>query len=62
MRDNRFSELPITFRHGTTAGRLPLHHGDPFDRILVAQAQVEGLTLVTRDASLGAYDVELLPA
>jgi len=39
---------------------LPPHHGDPFDRLLVAQAQVERLVLVTGDAALSAYDVEIL--
>ena len=57
-----FAELPITFLHGTEAGRLPLHHSDPFDRMLVAQARAEGLTLVTRDASFRAYGVPLLTA
>jgi PIN domain nuclease of toxin-antitoxin system len=55
-------ELPVTSRHGFAAGRLPRHHGDAFDRMLVAQAQLEGLTLVTRDAHLAAYGVPILPA
>jgi PIN domain nuclease of toxin-antitoxin system len=55
-------ELPVTFRHARAAGLLPLHHRDPFDRMLVAQAQVERLTLVTRDAQLAAYGVPILPA
>jgi PIN domain nuclease of toxin-antitoxin system len=50
-------QLPITFEHGAEAGRLPLHHRDPFDRMLIAQARLEGLTLVTADARLSAYDV-----
>jgi PIN domain nuclease of toxin-antitoxin system len=41
-------------------GRLPVHHRDPFDRMLVAQAKVEGPTLVTRDADIRKYDVDLL--
>lgn len=57
-----FTELPMTFAHGQTAGRLPLHHRDPFDRVLIAQAQLEQLVLVTRDAAFGAYDVALLAA
>lgn len=44
------------------AGSLPLHHGDPFDRILIAQAQLEGLTIVTRDLAFKAYGVPLLMA
>ena len=55
-------ELPISLEHGVAAGRLPRHHGDPFDRMLVAQAQLEGLTLVTRDAELAAYGVPILAA
>lgn len=54
--------LPITATHAVLAARLPPHHGDPFDRMLVAQAQLEGLTLVTRDERLGAYDVPILLA
>ncbi len=54
--------LPITAAHAVAAARLPSHHFDPFDRMLVAQAQLEGLTLVTRDERLGAYDVPILPA
>ncbi len=59
---NRFQPLPITVRHGLLAGGLPPHHGDPFDRLLVAQAQAEGLTLVTRDPILGSYGVAALAA
>lgn len=43
-------------------GRLPLHHRDPFDRMLIAQAQLAGLTIITRDAAFRAYDVPLLAA
>jgi PIN domain nuclease of toxin-antitoxin system len=53
-------ELPITSRHAIRAGRLPLIHRDPFDRMLIAQAQCEGLTLVTRDGEIQKYDVSLL--
>lgn len=52
---NRFSELPITARHASTAARLPPHHADPFDRLLVAQCRVEGLVCVTRDPVFRAY-------
>jgi PIN domain nuclease of toxin-antitoxin system len=62
IRDSGFQELPITIEHTITAGRLPLLHRDPFDRILIAQAQHEDLTLVTRDAEIQRYDVALLPA
>ncbi|MEU8237673.1 type II toxin-antitoxin system VapC family toxin [Actinoplanes missouriensis] len=62
IRDCSFQPLAITADHGIAAGRLPLHHRDPFDRILVAQAQVEGLTLVTRDTQIQKYDVPVLVA
>jgi PIN domain nuclease of toxin-antitoxin system len=56
----RFIELRITFEHAIRAGALPPHHRDPFDRMLVAQAQSEGLTLVTNDKRIVVYDVPLL--
>ncbi|MGH3802940.1 MAG: type II toxin-antitoxin system VapC family toxin [Pseudonocardiaceae bacterium] len=59
---NAFVELPITVRHGIALRHVPHHHKDPFDRLLVAQAHVEGLTLVTADRELGAYGVPILPA
>jgi PIN domain nuclease of toxin-antitoxin system len=62
IRDCDLANLSITSDHAIAAGRLPLVHRDPFDRVIVAQARCEGLTLVTRDAALGAYDVPLLPA
>lgn len=55
-----FEPLAISLQHAELAGALPPHHRDPFDRMLVAQAQTEGLTLVTRDASFAAYDVPVL--
>lgn len=57
-----FRELPVTGRHAVAVRDLPLHHRDPFDRMLVAQAVVEGLTLVTADRALARYDVPVLPA
>ncbi len=56
------TEVPITFAHAIRAGSLPPHHRDPFDRMLVAQAQSEGLVLVSADRQLEPYEVELLPA
>ena len=53
-------ELPVTIRHGEAVQTLPLIHRDPFDRILVAQAMVEGLTLVTSDRKLAEYGVPVL--
>jgi PIN domain nuclease of toxin-antitoxin system len=60
VRDMGFRELPVTHAHALAAGRLPVHHRDPFDRMLVAQAIVEGLTLVTRDKDIQRYEVQLL--
>jgi PIN domain nuclease of toxin-antitoxin system len=60
VRDAGFEPLPITFAHAAEAGCLPPHHTDPFDRMLVAQARVEGLVLVTHDRDLVAYDVRTL--
>ena len=60
IRDSGFRHLNITAEHGIIAGRLPLIHRDPFDRMLIAQAQVEHLTLVTRDAEIPKYDVDTL--
>ena len=57
-----FELLRIELSHVRAVRSLPLHHRDPFDRMLVAQAQVEGLTLVTRDRRLRAYDVAVVEA
>jgi PIN domain nuclease of toxin-antitoxin system len=57
-----FRELPVGSRHALAAGRLPLIHRDPFDRMLVAQARCEDLMLVTRDSRCRQYDVAVLPA
>ena len=53
-------EVAMNVVHGEVAGALPMHHTDPFDRMLVAQAQIEHLVLVTADRFLRPYDVELL--
>ena len=55
-----FSELKISAQHALTAGNIPLHHDDPFDRMLVAQSQLEGLTIVTHDKAFAAYKVRVL--
>jgi PIN domain nuclease of toxin-antitoxin system len=52
--------LPITLEHAAAVEALPWHHRDPFDRLLVAQAEIEGATLVSHDGALGAYGVELV--
>ena len=57
-----FEYLAITAAHGRLAGRLPHHHRDPFDRMLVAQARLHGLTLTTRDPDIQRYDTALLLA
>ena len=53
--DAGYLELPITSDHGLTVGNLPNHHRDPFDRIMVAQALAEGISLVTHDSAMHAY-------
>lgn len=53
--------LPVLLSHALRAGELPPHHDDPVDRLLVAQAQLEGATLATANRVLEAYDVPLLP-
>ncbi len=58
--DSGFEKLPIGFSHAETAGALPHHHSDPFDRMLVAQAKIEGLTLVTNDRRLEPYEIPIL--
>ena len=55
-----FEDLPVTARHAAATQDLPQHHADPFDRILIAQARLERLTLVSADPAMRAYDVELL--
>ncbi|MEV6847055.1 type II toxin-antitoxin system VapC family toxin [Actinoplanes sp. NPDC051411] len=62
IRNSGFRLLDITADHGIKAGRLPMHHRDPFDRMLVAQAQLESLTLVSRDPQVQKYDVDFLSA
>jgi len=57
---NGFVELPVAARHAQLAGALPRHHEDPFDRLLVAQASIEGLRLATVDPAFRHYDVALL--
>jgi PIN domain nuclease of toxin-antitoxin system len=54
--------LAVTLAHVLEVGKLPPHHGDPFDRLLVAQARVEGLTIVTRDPWFASYEVPLVSA
>jgi PIN domain nuclease of toxin-antitoxin system len=60
MESNDFKGLAISPGHALAAGRLPRHHADPFDRMLIAQAAAENLVIVTVDARFSAYNVELL--
>lgn len=57
-----FLALPISIAHAVAAGDLARHHDDPFDRMLIAQAYLEGLAIVTRDKRFHDYGVALLPA
>ncbi len=57
-----FLHLPVSFRHGERAGALPLHHRDPFDRMLIAQCEIEGLELVSADLALAKYSVSRMSA
>ena len=59
--ENEFEILVITGDHAMAAGRLPPHHADPFDRMLISQAQIETLTLVSVDSRFADYEVDLLP-
>ena len=58
--DSNFTPLPITFAHTARLTLLPPHHRDPFDRMLVVQAQCEKATVVTHDPQFRAYDVPIL--
>jgi len=57
---NGFTMLQVSFQHGLSAGTLPTHHHDPFDRMLIAQSQCEGLHLVSIDSQFSAYDVDVI--
>lgn len=60
VRDDGARVLGVTPAHGLAVAALPLHHRDPFDRLLVAQARQEALTIVTSDRAFAAYDVRTL--
>ena len=62
LEEERFQHLPITVPHALAVAELPPIHGDPFDRIQIAQARLEGLTIVTRDGTIPSYDVPCLRA
>jgi PIN domain nuclease of toxin-antitoxin system len=60
MQESGFTELPVTAAHGLAAGALPQHHRDPFDRMLVAQAAIEGMRLVTHERAMARYGAEVV--
>lgn len=53
--------LPVQHTHALYVARLPLHHSDPFDRILIAQARLEEVPVLTADRPFGSYEVEVIP-
>jgi PIN domain nuclease of toxin-antitoxin system len=57
---DNFTELTVTMRHAAELEQLPPHHRDPFDRLLIAQARVEGATIVTHDRALEPYGVPMI--
>ena len=59
LRFSRFEVLSMTLAHGIKVADLPLHHKDPFDRMLIAQALIEGLTIITVDQKFKFYNVPL---
>lgn len=58
--DQKMSSLPIILEHALRAGELPNHHRDPFDRLIVSQAMVEKIPIMTADAKLKKYDVKII--
>ena len=62
VEDEGFDKLPISLFHGDQAGTLPEFHRDPFDRMLIAQAQAEGLELITVDSEIPKYSVKVIDA
>ena len=62
MQAGGVTPLPVTLAHAAAVADLPRHHRDPFDRMLVAQARLEAIPILTSDPQLGAYDVERIAA
>lgn len=62
LAEQRFPELAVTVQHADAIAVLPAIHRDPFDRLLVAQAMVEKMTIVTRDSAIAAYGVDIIVA
>lgn len=62
MRTSGVTSLPVEHSHALGVAALPLHHNDPFDRLLIAQAQAESVPILTADRQFDSYDVEVLRA
>lgn len=62
LQQNRFELIPVRMRHVRAIESMPHHHRDPFDRMLIAQAQVDGMTLISVDRKMRQYPVSLMPA
>ena len=62
MQQTAVASLAVTQPHAILAGQLPRHHADPFDRLLIAQASIEGIAVVTRDAAFRDYAIETITA
>ena len=60
LRQQRIGSLPVEHAHAFRVAELPLHHRDPFDRLLVAQAQMERIPILSRDSAFRDYDVEVM--
>lgn len=60
IKDSRFEILPINLEYALTLESLPLHHNDPFDRMLIAQVKAESLTMITTDSKIKRYKIPIL--
>ena len=60
IHNHNFEPLPITIAHGLAVEKLPHHHNDPFDRIIIAQAICESMTVITRDKKFSSYNISIL--
>lgn len=60
LKANGFLPVPINLDHALLAGSLPRHHEDPFDRLIIAQSQIDDLTVLTQDKHFKLYDIEIL--
>ncbi len=60
MNLNGFQALPVQIHHAVQVYKLPMHHADPFDRLLIAQSQIESMPLITADVEIRKYEVEVV--